>query len=56
MTAKERKKVGTTTWIVISMVLGVIAGVIGGQAMAQVQFVGDIFFHLFQMGIVPFVM
>ena len=56
MTAKERKKVGTTTWIVISMVLGVIAGVIGGQAMAQVQFVGDIFFHLVQMGIVPFVM
>ena len=56
MTAKERKKVGTTTWIVISMVLGVIAGVICGQAMAQVQFVGDIFFHLVQMGIVPFVM
>lgn len=56
MAEKERKKAGTTTWIVISMVLGVVAGIVGGQAMTQIQFVGDIFFRLVQMGIVPFVM
>ena len=50
------KKLNINTWIVISMVLGVIAGVIGGPVMANIQFVGDIFFRLVQMGIVPFVM
>lgn len=55
--SKEKKK-GTnpTTLIVISMVLGVAAGFIIGKPMTQVKFVGDIFFHLIQMGIVPFVM
>lgn len=45
-----------TTLIVVSMVLGVLAGVLFGSAMTNVQFVGDIFFHLIQMCIVPFVM
>lgn len=48
--------ISTNTWIVISMVLGVVAGIIGGKAMGNIQFVGDIFFRLVQMGIVPFVM
>lgn len=44
------------TWIVISMVLGVVVGILAGEVMSNVQFVGDIFFRLVQMGIVPFVM
>lgn len=52
----KKKRISTTTLIVISMILGVIAGVIGGKSMSQIQFVGDIFFRLVQMGIVPFVM
>lgn len=45
-----------TLGIVIAMVLGFIAGMIGGERMASIQFVGDIFFRLIQMGIIPFVM
>ena len=52
----QGKKGKSATWIVLSMVLGVVAGAIGGEAMGQIQFVGDIFFRLIQMGIVPFVM
>jgi len=45
-----------TTLIVISMVLGVGAGIVGGSTLVEVQFIGDIFFRLIQMCIVPFVM
>lgn len=38
------------------MVLGVAAGLIAGPAMGEIKFVGDIFFRLIQMGIIPFVM
>ena len=54
--AETKKKVSPTTWIVISMVLGVVAGFVVGEPMTQVKFIGDIFFHLVQMGIIPFVM
>ncbi len=56
MAKQKGKKISTTTWIVLSMVAGVIAGIVGGQTMAEIQFIGDIFFRLVQMGIVPFVM
>lgn len=42
--------------MVISMVLGVIVGMVAGPVMGEIQFIGDIFFRLVQMGIVPFVM
>lgn len=54
--AETKKKVSSTTWIVLSMVLGVVAGFVIGEPMTQVKFIGDIFFHLVQMGIIPFVM
>ena len=54
--ATEKKGISITTWIVISMIAGVIAGVVLGETMTQVKFIGDIFFRLIQMGIVPFVM
>lgn len=53
---KKPQRFGITFWIVISMILGVVAGVVFGPAMAQIQFIGDIFFRLVQMGIIPFVM
>ena len=56
MAETKKKKVNITNLIVLSMVIGVVAGVVGGSAMAQIQFIGDIFFRLVQMGIVPFVM
>ena len=54
--ATEKKGVSITTWIVISMIAGVVAGMVLGETMTQVKFIGDIFFRLIQMGIVPFVM
>lgn len=56
MAETKKKKVNITNLIVLSMVVGVAAGVVGGPAMTQIQFIGDIFFRLVQMGIVPFVM
>ena len=56
MATEGKRKISVTTWIVLSMVAGVAAGVIGGEVMANIQFVGDIFFRLVQMGIIPFVM
>lgn len=42
--------------MIVAMVAGIAAGLIGGAAMSNIQFIGDIFFRLIQMGIVPFVM
>lgn len=46
----------STTWIILSMVLGVVAGFVGGPVLGNIQFIGDIFFRLIQMAIIPFVM
>ncbi len=51
----QKKKISTSMWIVIAMVAAVIAGIVGGKSMTQIQFIGDIFFRLIQMGIFPFV-
>lgn len=52
----RKLKYNPTVAMVIAMVAGVIAGFVVGPAMGEVKFVGDIFFRLIQMGIVPFVM
>ena len=52
----KRFRYNATLAIVIAMIAGVVAGLIGGPAMAEIKFLGDIFFRLIQMGIVPFVM
>ena len=49
-------KKSPTKLIALSMVVGFIAGMVVGKPMAQVKFIGDIFFSLVQMGIIPFVM
>lgn len=46
----------STVGMVIAMVAGIAAGFVGGTSMSQIKFLGDIFFRLIQMGIVPFVM
>lgn len=50
------KKSSLSVAIVISMVLGVVAGLVGGSAMQNLKFLGDIFFRLIQMSIIPLVM
>lgn len=52
----RRFKYNATLAIVIAMVLGVIAGLVGGPTMGEIKFLGDIFFKLIQMSMVPFVM
>ena len=52
----KRFKYNATLAIVVAMVAGYIVGVIGGESLSQIQFIGDVFFRLVQMGIVPFVM
>lgn len=51
----QLKKISTSAWIVIAMVAAIIAGIVGGKTMTEIQFIGDIFFRLIQMGIFPFV-
>lgn len=50
------RRYSATMAMVVAMVAGVVAGMAIGPAMGEIQFVGDIFFRLIQMGIVPFVM
>lgn len=45
-----------TAAMVVAMVLGVVSGLVFGPKMGEVKFIGDVFFRLIQMGIVPFVM
>lgn len=56
MAQAKKKKVDITILLLISMVAAVIAGLVGGEAMSQIQFIGDIFFRLIQMSIPIFVM
>lgn len=51
-----KKKYNPTVAMVVAMVVGVIVGIIVGEPMSNIQFIGDIFFRLVQMGIIPFVM
>lgn len=52
----KKFKYNPTVAIAVALVLGIAGGLIGGSQMAQIEFVGDIFFALVQMCMVPFVM
>lgn len=54
--APKKRRYDATLAMAVAMVAGVIVGAMVGPAMGEIQFVGDIFFRLVQMGIVPFVM
>lgn len=57
MAEQARKfKYNPTVGMIVAMVLGVAAGLVWGPTMTEIKFIGDIFFRLIQMGIVPFVM
>lgn len=50
------KKPNSTTWIVLGMVGGILAGLVFGPVMANFKFIGDIFLRLIQMSVVLLVM
>lgn len=52
----KKHRYNATFAMAIAMVAGVVIGAAVGPAMGEIQFIGDIFFRLVQMGIVPFVM
>lgn len=54
--APKKRRYNATLAMAIAMVAGVLVGAIAGPVMGEIQFIGDIFFRLVQMGIVPFVM
>lgn len=61
MAQETTKKVKRFTYnptaaMVVAMVAGVVVGLVAGPVMQNIQFIGNIFFRLVQMGIVPFVM
>lgn len=53
---RRKFKYNPTIAIAIAMALGIIGGLVGGASMGQIEFIGDIFFALVQMNMVPFVM
>lgn len=46
----------TTTLIVVAMIAGIIFGINFNQQAKDIKFIGDVFFRLIQMSIIPFVM
>jgi len=50
------KRPSNTTWIIIGMLGGIIAGSVFGPVMGNLKFVGDIFLRLIQMSVVLLVM
>lgn len=58
MTAETKKKKGIdiTVWLLISMIAAVVVGLVVGEPMKNVQFIGDIFFRLIQMTIPIFIL
>ena len=49
------KKISLTTQIFTAMVLGSLAGLIGGKAMVQLDFIGDIWLNCIKMIVIPMV-
>lgn len=54
--AKKKKGIDITVWLLISMIAAVVVGLVVGEPMKNVQFIGDIFFRLIQMTIPIFIL
>ena len=54
--AKKKKSIDITVWLLISMIAAVVVGLVVGEPMKNVQFIGDIFFRLIQMTIPIFIL
>lgn len=52
----NKKRFGLTKQIIAAMLIGIIAGLIGKEAVAPVKVVGDIFLRLIQMSVVVLIM
>ena len=53
---KKKKGIDITVWLLISMIAAVVVGLVVGEPMKNVQFIGDIFFRLIQMTIPIFIL
>ncbi|QGG61911.1 dicarboxylate/amino acid:cation symporter [Loigolactobacillus bifermentans] len=49
------KKFNLTTQIIIGMVVGIGLGLVGGQQVAGIKIVGDLFLRLIQMAVIPLI-
>lgn len=49
------KKISLTTQIFTAMVLGSLAGLVGGKTMVQLGFIGDIWLNCIKMIVIPMV-
>ena len=56
MMEKSKKKLNSTVLILISVVLGLIAGLVFGEKATVLQPIGDIFLNLIKMLVIPLVM
>jgi len=48
-------RLSLTTWIGLSLALGILTGLFFGEACAGLSFIGDIFIRLLQMSVLPYV-
>jgi Na+/H+-dicarboxylate symporter len=52
---KKKKKLSLTSWIIIGLILGVITGLLFGDACAKLKIIGEVFIQLLQMTILPYI-
>ena len=50
------KKISLTTQVFVAMILGSIAGLLGGKTMTQFGFIGDVWLNCIKMIVVPMVL
>ena len=50
------KKISLTTQVFVAMILGSIAGLVGGKTMTQFGFIGDVWLNCIKMIVVPMVL
>ena len=50
-----RKQFNLTTQILISMIIGILLGLIGGHQIVGIKIIGDIFLRLIQMAVTPLI-
>ena len=53
--ADARKRLSLSTWLLLSVVAGLAAGLFFGEYAGAIAFVGDAFIGLMQMTVLPFI-
>ena len=49
------KRLSTSSWILVSLILGIGCGLFFGEAMSDLEVVGDAFIGLLQMTVLPYI-